>query len=98
MLNLPNSTIRGKFESVSDGLITINEKGVNKTYIRTDNPFDIYADYITYRTAPFSKKTQSGPCKVIFIDTFVVKIKLPDANNIEIPRYRVVNLEINIKN
>lgn len=97
-LNLPTHTIKGKFEAVSDGLVVIKEKGVSKTYIRTDNPFDIYSDYIIYKTSPFSKEKQSGPCKVVFVDTFTVKIKLPNSSNIEIPRYRVSDLEINIKN
>ncbi len=98
VLNLPTHSIKGKFEAVSDGLIQISEKGISKTYIRTDNPFDIYTDYITYRISPISKTVESIPCKVTFVDTFVVKIKVPNSNSIEIPRYRVKNLEINIKN
>lgn len=97
VLNLPNQSIKGKFEAVSDGLIQIKQKGVSKTYIRKDNPFDIYADYISYTVSPFSKELQSGPCKVIFLDTFNLKIKLPNSSSIEIPRYRVKDLEINIK-
>ena len=96
-LNLPTETIPGKFMSVTDGLITIKQKGIEKSYIRVEDPFNIYADYITYRTSPFSKAVQSSLCKVVFLDTFVIKIKLPNSSNIEIPRYRVVNLEINIK-
>ncbi len=97
VLNLPNQSIKGKFEMISDGLIQIKEKGISKTYIRKDNPFDIYADYISYTASPFSKELQSGPCKVILLDTFNLTIKLPDSSSIKIPRYRVKDLEINIK-
>jgi len=96
-LNLPAETITGKFISVADGIIVIRQKGIEKSYIRLDNPFDIYADYITYRVSPFSRQVQSSLCKVIFLDTFNIKIKLPNSSNIKIPRYRVVNLEINMK-
>ncbi len=98
VLNVSANTVKGKFEMVSDGLIKINEKGVSKTYIRIDDPFNIYSDYIRYRVSPFSRELQGGPCKVKFIDTFIVKIQLPDSKNVEIPRYRVADLEINIKN
>lgn len=94
---LPTETITGKFVSITDGLITIRQKGIEKNYVRVDDPFNIYADYITYRVSPFSKAVQSSLCKVIFLDKFNIKIKLPNSSNIDIPRYRVVNLEVNIK-
>jgi len=96
-LNLPSESLNGKFESVSDGLIIINQKGVTKSYTRTDNSADKYTDYITYRVSVFSKETASIMCKVIFLDKYLVKIKVPNSNGIEIPRYRVEDLQINIK-
>lgn len=96
-LNSSGGSISGKFESVSDGLIVINAKGVRKSYIRSENKYDVYSDYITYTVSPFSKITESTPCKIVFLDTFIVKFKTPDSNIIEMQRYRVKDLEINIR-
>lgn len=96
-LNLPTETIKGKFESVSDGIIVINQKGVRKSFVRTENLYDVYTDYISYRISPFARKTDSMPCKIVFIDTFNIKFKTPNSNLMELPRYRVSDIEINIK-
>lgn len=96
IVNLPTESIKGKFYSVAEGLIIMDQKGVKKSYIRVENQNDIYRDYIIYRKSPFSRNTESSPCKVIFLDTWVVRIKLPNSNAVEIPRYRIKDLEINI--
>ncbi len=96
IVNLSTETLKGKFYTVSEGLIVLDQKGVKKSFVRIDNQNDLYRDYIVYLTAPFIGHAESTPCKVVFLDTWVVKIKLPNANIIEIPRYRVKDLEINI--
>lgn len=97
ILNLPTETLSGKFESVSDGIVVINQKGVRKSFIKTENPYDIYTDYISYRITPFAGKRDNMPCKVVFLDTFNIKFKTPNSNLIELPRYRVSDIEINIR-
>lgn len=96
-INLPAETISGKFEMISDGLIIIDEKGVKKNFIRKEDRFNIYSDYITYKISPLSSKTESTPCRVIFLDKFIVKFKTPNSNVVEMQRYRVKNLDINIR-
>ena len=96
IVNLPTESIKGKFYSVTEWLVVLDQKGIKKSYIRVENQNDIYRDYIVYRKSPFSGSSESTPCKVVFLDTWVVKIKLPNANTVEIPRYRIKDLEINI--
>lgn len=97
VLNLPTESISGKFETVTGGLVIIEEKGTRKSYIKTQKQSGEYSDYITYRKSPFSGGQESSPCEVLFIDTFIVRVKVPGAGIVEIPRYRVSDLEINIK-
>ncbi len=97
VLNLPTKSIVGKFETVTGGLAVINEKGAKKSYIKAQNQLNKYTDYITYRKSPFSRDFESTPCEVLFVDTYTIKIKTPTSGIIEIPRYRVKDLEINIK-
>ena len=96
IVNLPTETLKGKFYSVEEGFIILDQKGVKKSFVRLENQNDIYRDYIVYSTFPFSRNTESTPCKVVFLDTWVVKFKLPNSNVVEIPRYRIKDLEINI--
>lgn len=95
-LNLPTESLTGKFYAVSDGLIVLDQKGVKKNYIRIENITDSYPDYISYTTSPILGTVENTPCRVVFLDTWVVKFKLPNSSIIEIPRYRVKDLEINI--
>ena len=95
-LNLPTERLTGKFYAVSDGLIVLDQKGVKKNYIRVENITDSFPDYISYTTSPILGSLESTPCRIVFLDTWVVKFKLPNSSTIEIPRYRVIDLEINI--
>lgn len=96
-VTLRTGTLYGKFEMVSDGLIILNQKGVYKSFNRVQDKYNIYSDYITYRVSPFSFKTESTPCRILFLDKFNVRFKTPDSNSIEMNRYRVKDLDINIK-
>lgn len=90
-------TIYGKFDTVSDGLIIINQNGVKKSFVRVEDRYNVYRDYITYKVSPFSTRIESTPCKILFLDKFNVRFKTPTSNSIEIHRYRVKDLNINIK-
>ncbi len=97
ILNLGVESNVVKLDTISDGLIVTLQNGVRKSYIRKEDSLNKYPDYIIYSGSAFAKKQESTSCRVVFLDTFVVKFKTPNENMVEIPRYRVKNLEINIR-
>lgn len=96
-VNIHGHSIKGKITTVADGLIILQTKGVSQSYIREEDTSDQNPDYITFRRSALSRKTLNVPCYVLFVDTWVVKIKTAHTQQVEIPRYRVTNIEINIK-
>ena len=86
-----------KLDTITGGLIIAKQNGVRKSYIRKEDALNKYPDFIAYTTSAFSKKTESTSCRIIFLDSFVVKFKTPNENIIEIPKKKKKNIEINIR-
>ena len=40
IVNLPTESIKGKFYSVTEGLVVLDQKGIKKSYIRVENQND----------------------------------------------------------
>lgn len=97
IVNLPTESLKGKLYSITEGFIVLDQKGIRKSYIRIEDQNDIYKDRIVYKKFPLlGLNTKSLPCKVIFLDTWIVRVKMPESGVIEIPRYRIKDLKINI--
>lgn len=90
-----SGSTEGRVESVTDGLILMKENGSVNSYKRVFGK-NFYGDYITYKKKPLDKEFVTIPCRVFFADLYNIKIQTPDSL-MEIPRYRVKQIELRIE-
>ena len=84
------SSLSGRIQAVTDGLIQISSGGVDYSVVRSKKD-DFFGDYISYRKYPILGGYEKTACRIIYVDRFYVIFKTENSK-IQVPRYGVTDM------